>query len=429
MIGMQFMVAFFAIVLGFVGLVRDHISASPEFRRLAHLAYQERFSKLDRDNLASALEKDRVGFAVLHTELDHKVLKTDALSAAVRREARRRIASAAKGWSQDHRIDFLVEGAVASGTEDSDLTRKLGLLAIEVARPVAKKYSPGLLEPVDRSKRPLCETFGYLTLKDEVRVQTTFDDEAFTLSGKFYSGPLIGALPLLKCDDEFRASLLLTRDGIRSKTPRFPRRPLTFERSIVISNGSVELDDVQHSIVIADAPVRFSSGSPGNSCIVSNDSIYSQAQICGPVCTLIARNTIRSSLPTTTKGSTLIAGEVIDVPKPKNSETGTHIVGKDKYDPGVRFFAVGDVGLELKDVDGYAVVKSVAEGSPFRQSLKPGDRVNSINDKFFMDFDDCRRALRESCVAGYAFVNRTRDGHHSRVLVDLLGYPKPIRVK
>ena len=145
--------------------------------------------------------------------------------------------------------------------------------------------------------------------------------------------------------------------------------------------------------------------------------------------TLIARTKFRALAPSETKGSTLIAGDEIDILKAKGGEFGTHIVGKDKFDPGVRFFAVADVGLELKDVDGKAVVKSVAEDSPFRKSLKPGDRINSINDKFFKDFDDCRRVLREACVVGYAFVNRTRDGGHARGLVDLLGYPKPLKAK
>ena len=146
--------------------------------------------------------------------------------------------------------------------------------------------------------------------------------------------------------------------------------------------------------------------------------------------TFIARDKIKAIAASSTKRSTLIAGEEIDIVKRAGGEFGTHtIVGKGKFDPGVRFFAAADVGLTWKEVDGKVIVESVAAGSPLRKILQPGDKINSINDKFFAEFDDARRVLREACVVGYAFINRTRDGRHARVLVDLQGYPKPLKAK
>ena len=326
-------------------------------------------------------------------------------------------------WATDFRCDLLTEAAVLCRTADPIAAKDAVRLATERAGKIATVLLPELIEPRD-APGPLA---AMVTPRDgwyKIPVQVGFDANNPCALGQIGLNERIVSEFI-----EPSGSILCIRDGIFFKAGGFGRPHSSLARCIVFSNGPVIFDQLDNSILICDGEVRFDQFiNLGSSLIISNDSIISNRDLSGR-CTLIARKKIKAVEATTTKGGALIAGDEIDVVKRKGGEFGTHTVGKDKFDPGVRFFAVADVGLELKEVDGKAIVKSVAEDSPFRKSLKPGDRINSINDKFFKDFDDCRRVLREACVVGYAFVNRTRDGGHARVLVDLLGYPKPLKAK
>ncbi len=347
---------------------------------------------------------------------------------AVAYETQRRISQSWKQWTVDKRIDLLVEAAVLSADRNPTLTRELANCVIGLVRPIAEKYTPSLIKPLPGfGSSPRCYPFAFPTLDDPPPLKTAF--------GQYWEletpRACVTAMPFIKADNaDFRMSHFLLRDGC-SIGHHGPRGLLVFDQSVVVSNGPLEIDELKCSMLVSDGSVHFTGHfyciEPV--CVVSNDSIRSHSWIGGKGNTFIARKKIKALQATSTQGSTLIAGEEIDLVKRKGGEFGTHLVGKDKFDPGVRFFAVADVGLDLQEVDGKVVVKTVAEDSPFRKSLKPGDRINSVNDKYFPEFDDCRRRVREACVVGYAFVNRTRDGQHARVLVDLLGYPKPLKAK
>ena len=223
----------FAIAAAMIAASAGQLSTSPEYRLHLLTVCKSRIAAVPEGKRASVLEKDAEAFAFLHSNQG-----TDDVAKAVRKEAFRRIESSVERWAEDRRIDFLVEASSHTAMHAPELTKKIGLLALEIAKPIVKKRFPMLLDSPKGLEQPWCEPLNFSKLKSGTRVQTDFDDEKFTANGHWWGGNgLIGAVPHLKSNDEFRYSLLMLRDGNSLKIRGFPRRRLTFDQSIVISNG------------------------------------------------------------------------------------------------------------------------------------------------------------------------------------------------
>jgi S1-C subfamily serine protease len=96
--------------------------------------------------------------------------------------------------------------------------------------------------------------------------------------------------------------------------------------------------------------------------------------------------------------------------KHADGKVGSQLAGVGPSDLGIRWFELADVGLEVIADGKTAVVKRVAEKSPFAGKLEAKDVLTAINGTKVTTPDECRRALRRAVVLGYAVLDVQRDG-------------------
>ncbi len=173
-----------------------------------------------------------------------------------------------------------------------------------------------------------------------------------------------------------------------------------------LSNGGLsDQGDLQYSVVIADGDVNL----PDNryhthSLVVSRGDIMTHRALHGERCLFIAGGRIKGSAPGKLTNSLLLATKEIDLGDEKK-EAGVRVTGPTPAALGIRWFETNDVGVELAITDGQLVVKEVTERSAFVGHLVTGDKLLRINGKGVTTADDCRRALRQALILGFAFVD------------------------
>ncbi len=196
-----------------------------------------------------------------------------------------------------------------------------------------------------------------------------------------------------------------------------------FSHTFIVANGRAGLSnggladqgDLQYSVVIADGDVDL----PDNryhthSLVVSRGDIMSHRTLHGERCLFIAGGGIKGSAPGKLTNTLLVATKEIDLGEEKK-EAGVRITGPTHTALGVRWFETKDGGVEVAVTDGRVVVKAVAERSAFVGHLVKGDKFLRVNGKDVATADECRRALRQALILGFAFVDvRGATGEQSR---------------
>lgn len=335
-----------------------------------------------------------------------------------------------RAWGKAGRFDLMAEAIVVIGrgnpafaeTGCAELRDAVALL-LEDRLPVAVKKEASKLKEVDAdgAAKLATETGGKILtefLKDYDRPSFPTTRTGHTLRFDAKSNPLPGTsrtaclADVIEIDtgNDHSTNFYCTRSDFCvlahwNTGQRFCHTFIVANGRAALSNGGLsDQGDLQYAVVIADGDVdlpdhRYHT----HSLVISRGDIMTHRALHGERCLFIAGGRIKGSAPGKLTNSLLVATKEIDLGDEKK-EAGVRITGPTPADLGVRWFETKDVGVEVAVNDKQLVVKSIAERSAFVGHLQTGDKLLRINGKNVATADECRRAIRQALILGFAFI-------------------------
>lgn len=333
-----------------------------------------------------------------------------------------------EGWRKAGRIDLIAEAAVVAGRADPDVAKEAGPELAECLAQVAENAAEKLKAKLDPKSKEYGKRLGPMFSGLRTALDTSQAE-----SGRFgttYSWPTLrikdGRDGTLSGDhgtaataDRFEVvyggrfnGLYVASDGVVAEK----KSQIYAGYTVLVSNGPIDFSaaDAKHStfreaVLLADGDITLPGG------------YFSYRPV------LIARGDIRLAGTNTKDAGLLVAGGRIRADKPLEATDGVMfakggvevasgekgqdaLAGVGPADLGIRWFELADVGLEVVADGKTAVVKRVAEKSPFSGRLEPKDVLTAINGTKVTTPDECRRALRRAVVLAYAVLDVQRDG-------------------
>lgn len=200
--------------------------------------------------------------------------------------------------------------------------------------------------------------------------------------------------------------------------------------SAVVTNGSADCGQLQQTLVIADGDIHLHDGLHGPYIAIARGDIHTEGRLTTTSSLLVAGGKIAGKKLVATrhgypvgmllaKGSLELADEKESKMPDPNREKGVILDGVGPADLGVRWFELADMGLEVVADGKTAVVKAVAEKSPFHKHLQAKDVLREINAVAVATPDAARRALRRAYILGFAVVTFEREGKTASKLVPI----------
>ena len=195
--------------------------------------------------------------------------------------------------------------------------------------------------------------------------------------------------------------------------------------TLFVANGSVDCGKLQSSVIIADGDVHLQPIWVSSSYVViARGDISADDRLGYDGSLLAAGGTITGKQLSgagmlLAKGGLLLSNEKESKEADPNREKGVILDGVGPAELGIRWFELADVGLEVAADGKAAMVKAVAEKSPFRGHLRPKDVLKEVNAVPVTTPDAARRALRRAYILGFAVVTYERDGKAASRLVPI----------
>ncbi len=359
-------------------------------------------------------------------------------------------------WLKEGRLDLLAESMVVIARGDSSYANPFAGEWSSVIADFIQKKSPTLLKSkigenakiqiVDMEKRlqtlnsnlvePLTKTFDNAQFKVTasaplITFQRHLNNKApqgnLDLQGPGLSTAILGDRLEIGGGTQQDGTFNILSEYIRIDT--VPGKNVKYAKnyfsSLFVSNGEVDCGKLERTIVIAEGNVSLNPYSINDSSIViTRGNICIDKTIYSIPPMLVAGGKIFAK-KLSGKGILLSKGglELSDETESKEPDPGRDqcliLDGVGPGDFGIRWFELIDVGLEIVAEGKTAVVKTVAEKSPFKDRLLAKDKLVSINAVPVATPDAVRRVLRRAVILGFAVVTFERDGKEITRMINL----------
>lgn len=376
-------------------------------------------------------------------------------------------------WVKEGRFDLLADSMVVTARGDTDLTNQFaGEWAVILPDLVGDK-AKGVVRDKLGAKHPrlkeVDDRFGVLATTTveplgRILARPRYDhtpaapvvsfncyasgetpDRAIDIQQPLAQGATFSDRLVLNGSDT-SASLHLVGGDIVYHRPAWARGDQwhQFRNELAVVNGSVVCEELVTSVLIADGDVTLHTPwRTASAVVIARGDIRTAADskaLPTSNSLFVAGGKITSKWLLGAPSAAhpvgmLLAGGGLELDEEKrlkkqdpNRQTALVLDGVEPADLGVRWFELGDVGLEVAADLWTVQVKAVADKSPFRGHLKPKDVLLEINTVPVGSTHGVRHALRRAYSLGFAVVTFERAGKVQWKMIpidDLMDTPPP----